>query len=539
MFVIADMEWVCNTDGEYSPTQLAAVKVDETWNTASEFDYLIKPRDSRFHDWQHVAYTGHVFSEFLNADSAYSVLKEFQKWLNDGDVILWWYNESERLFKRLVKQILKKDDNHCTVSINEHVYEFLSGQDYSRGNSYSIASARGISTKSKLKHCSKNDVRVMQELLCKIGYPQQRLLVPVERKQEIKPVKAARYQYDSIMNMVHSRNCETIIGIFTTGFDNLNAPIRKGYKPCDCCKEEYRDQIKQRNKDIINRCQYSYLYIPGSEIFHKRDCGMLLRSKNGILGAVKYNTVLKTGRTPCRICNPSADDEVKPISIKQKKVTQKQKTERTVNKETARAIKRQKVAVADRNRLLNADNLTETERNDIFTLTQPRFAFWVGQGYQNFHLHTCSKLHDVSNLRGFATYNDARRNGYTPCKKCKPSSKHDATLSIPITNRIRTDEKIEDLETLCQKQGYAYFREECYFNIETPVGKWKIDLSADPITLEHINLVKTPGVKTYHKQPRIFLSLVDTFEYIKLHDEKLARKKEEGTVFVKFISQIR
>lgn len=516
--------------------QLAAVKVDEQWNTASNFNSLIRPHDSRFHDWQHVAYTGYVFSEFLNADSAYSVLKAFRMWLDDDDVILWWYNESERLYKRLVKQILKADDNHCTVSINEHVYSFLAGQEYARGNAYSIAGARGIFTKSELMHCSANDVRVMQELLCKIEYPQPKLLLPVEKKKEIRMLKSARYQYDSITNLIHSRNCETIMGFSTVGFENLKAPIRKGYKPCDCCKEEYRDQLKQRNKDIISRCQYSYLYIPGSEIFHKRDCGMLLRSKNGILGAVKYDTVLKTGRTPCRICNPSADDEVKPTSVKQKKEKQEQKNEHTVNKETARAIKRQRVALADRNRLLNADNLTETERKDIFTLTQPRFAFWVGQGYQNFHLHTCSRIHGVSNLRGFATYNDARRNGYTPCKKCKPSSKHDATLSIPITNRIRTDEKIEDLALLCEKHEYTYSEEECYFNIETPVGKWKINLSSSPITLEHINLVKTPGVKTYHKQPRIFLSLLDTFEYIRRHDSELAKKKEEGIVFVKLIS---
>ena len=259
MFVIADLEWVCNKDGGYSPVQLAAVKVDEQWNTASSFNSLIRPRDSRFYDWQHVAYTGYTSVDFLNADSAYSVLKEFQKWLDDDDVILWWYNESERLYKRLVKQILKVDDNHCTVSINEQVYSFLAGQEYARGNAYSIAGARGISTKPELMHCSANDVRVMQELLCKIEYPQPKFLLPAEKKKEIIILKAAQYQYDSITNLIHSRNCETITGFSTLGFENLKTPIRKGYKPCDCCKEEYRVQINQRNKDIISRCQYSYL----------------------------------------------------------------------------------------------------------------------------------------------------------------------------------------------------------------------------------------------------------------------------------------
>lgn len=36
----------------------------------------------------------------------------------------------------------------------------------------------------------------------------------------------------------------------------------------------------------------------------------------------------------------------------------------------------------------------------------------------------------------------------------------------------------------------------------------------------------------YHKQPRIFLSFIDTFDYIKRHDEQLAKKKADGQVFV-------
>jgi hypothetical protein len=53
-------------------------------------------------------------------------------------------------------------------------------------------------------------------------------------------------------------------------------------------------------------------------------------------------------------------------------------------------------------------------------------------------------------------------------------------------------------------------------------GKWRIDMSLRPVRLEHINLVTERGnTKKFHTQPRLFLSLKDTFDYIMRHDSKL------------------
>ena len=51
MFVLADMEWMTNENGHFSPTQIAAVKVDENWNEVDTFSSFIRPRDTAFHDW--------------------------------------------------------------------------------------------------------------------------------------------------------------------------------------------------------------------------------------------------------------------------------------------------------------------------------------------------------------------------------------------------------------------------------------------------------------------------------------------------------
>ena len=54
-------------------------------------------------------------------------------------------------------------------------------------------------------------------------------------------------------------------------------------------------------------------------------------------------------------------------------------------------------------------------------------------------------------------------------------------------------------------------------------------MSLRPVRLEHINLVSQPqNTKKYHVQPRLFLSLKDTFNYIMRHDSTLMKRIEGG-----------
>jgi len=536
MFVITDMEWVTNKSGHYSPTQLAAVRVDENWNKVDSFESLIRPRDESFYEWRHIAYVGAGPEDFLSAAEAYEVFTDFREWLNDDDIILWWYDEAERLFRALVSIILKTEETHRAVILGQYIYAFLSGQHHSKGNAYKLAEGRGIEVRKHLNHCSQNDARVIHELMMKIEYPQEKLFRPVKHPIA-QPVDDGMYQYDPQTNTIHIKGCSHIANTLTHGYGSLKTAVRKGYKPCSCCRSEYRSIMREKNEDTLERVEYTYIYSPNSNVFHKCTCKLVLSAVR-ILGCQKYDTAVENGRRPCKRCNPTQENEIiRPTPIKTAAVAKKKKTEPGVGKKEIKAIKRQKTAAEERRRKLQDKSLSEAEKNDIYTLTQPRFAFWVGQGYQTFHLHSCSKLQGISNLRGFSTYKDAVRAGYTPCRKCRPTAKHDATLSIPITNRVRKGESIEKIEDMCRKAGYIYARENSLLCVETPVGKWRINVNVLPIKLEHINLVKTPYVKTYHEQPRIFLSLADTFDYIKRHDDDLAKKKESGKVFVKFVSE--
>ena len=542
MFVLSDIEWITNAAGHYSPTQLAAIRVDGDWNETARFHSFIRPRDGEFHDWTHVAYSGGNPVDFLRARNAHNVLESFLDWLAEDDIVLWWYNESDQVFNKLHRLILKTRFAKRTISIQDYVYAFLHGQPKSRGNAYQIAEARGILTNPSLKHYAINDAEVMRKLMKKIAYPQKDLLKPVVRPDVVhKPSKQFAelpYRYDTATNMIHLKDCPALSKdeAVTIGFESWKAPLKKGVKPCGCCKEEYRIAFRERNMDILERTQYTYVYTKDSMVFHKYSCGVMLSAKS-ILGSRKYETVIKTGRKPCKLCNPSPEDVYRPLPPQEKIARLQKKTKKTVSREDARAILRQRVAAEERDRRLKDDTLTEQERNDVFTLTQPRFAFWSGQGYRTFHLRTCPKLRELSNLRGFATYKEAVSTGYTPCRKCKPTTKHDVKVSIPITNQVRPDEKIEDLETLCREAGYSHHRDGPYLYLETPVGKWRIHVSESPVKLDHINLVKTPKINQYHEQPRIFLSFLDAFQYIKRHDKKLEREKSEGCVFVKFVEE--
>ena len=191
-------------------------------------------------------------------------------------------------------------------------------------------------------------------------------------------------------------------------------------------------------------------------------------------------------------------------------------------------MRRQEIAARERERL--PDHLSPQEQEDFYTLTKSGYAFWAAPGYGTFHRRECQKLAHLSNLRGFAKFGDARAAGFKPCKQCKPSARFDIIESVPINQQKRSYERIEDIDVLCEQYGWGHrYETPDLYHIETLVGKWKLLVSTKPVDVYHINLVKIPGnVKGYHRQERLFLSLTDTVEYIRRHDETLMKREEKN-----------
>lgn len=530
MYVIADLEWVVNDVGHFSPTQIAASRVNSDWQETESISVFFKPSLGFYHDWTHVAYTGGTSEDFLKAQTISSGFRQFLEWLNDDDVIIWWYQESIDVLNKLLKLKLQKKIPNKMMVVSDYISVFLNGHPNSRGNSYKVAENYGVEVNSPMKHHSVNDVRVIRELFSILKFPQS-LLEKTLTKEERQLIlnKDLPFQYDTESKTIHIFGCENIRGK-AIGHRDLITAIRKAIPPCDCCKEQYHKAQYSRNERYAMTSGCTYIYSPTSSVFHRYDCKLALRSKK-ILGTRKYDSLIELGKSPCKVCNPKSTDE--HILKKESRERAKANTSlNPLNRQELQAVERQKKAFVERKRKLKDETLSQLERSDVYVLTQPRFAFFSARGYQTFHTKNCTKLQELSDLKGFPTYAAAIRAGLTPCRKCKPTAKSDAKVSIPFTNRIRHNENLDDLVVLCRDEGYVCSYDDYDFYVETPVGKWKIDHTNSPIKVEHINLVTSPGCTTYHKQPRLFLSLLDTFEYIKRHDNELKRQKEAGTVMV-------
>lgn len=532
MIVLMDLEWVENGMGHCSPTQVAARRVDSAWNTVDDFYARMRPRDKAFHQWNHVAYSGGTPEDFLYAKSGFSVLSNLRAWLRPDDILCWWFGEAREVFQKINALVLKEKATQQSRLLNDYVVRFLAGKKPGGGNPYKLAAAYNIPTPSPM-HDSRNDIEVMQAVLQGIHFPQSEIYVPLQ-----KAVKGPSiclddhpYQYEAETGLIHKRGCAHICdGATLNGFATLKSSLKHGYKPCPYCVEaDYRTARRERNKDIIKRANFNFVYTPSSQAFHRYDCPLVLPATD-IVGSVYYKKCADTGRRPCKFCHPTQSDELRPIRNQPPKRQSDPVERQSPPKKQKEAYKRLRQAQEERRSSLSVEGLTETEKEDIFTLTMTRYGFWAGAGYQNFHLRNCPKLKGLTNIRGFSRYQDAVHAGFTPCKWCKPTSKNDVVYSIPIKSQRRKDESVDDLVALCKQYEYSYEKNKTYFTILTPVGRWRIHLTTMPIALDHLNLTNTPdNPYLYHRQPKMFLSLLDAFQYIHRHDQKL---QERGALVI-------
>ena len=313
----------------------------------------------------------------------------------------------------------------------------------------------------------------------------------------------------------------------------------------EICRSEL---LKQDKNDLLTLSQEEYVFFvaSGYQNFHRRTCPRL-EGRIGIRGFKSYAQALKAGLSPCKTCKPTRNTGMSRTNKKSEalsemrlqSVTEKQKNEKKAPCEIPRyslkqselaAVLRLEQAQKERNTAPNRADMTEQEKADFYTLTQPRFAFFAAKGYQAFHTRNCHRLMGRCDIRGFDTFAHAKHAGYTPCKYCKPTSKYDMTLSIPIDNQIRASEKVEDLANACKQYGYPYLLKEDVFALETPVGKWKIYTKTHPVTVDHINVARDPLCTTYHQQHRIFLSMLDALNYINKHDTNLMESENSINV---------
>ena len=532
MVVLLDIEWIEYDKGKVHPTQLAAIRVDENGEVLDEAFSRMRPQEAGAYQWRHIAYTGGKAGDYLEAPFPAEVLRDFMDWLEPEDMLCWWNDDGDRIFRKVLREHLDLEDTHPSRILGDYVAGFLQNEETFRGNPYRLAKARNLETPGTA-HYAWNDAEMIRYLLEQIEFPYESLQHPPipapisdKKSSKSKPAKdkpkapeVPTYYYDREGNIIHRAACDLVPSFFGMEEQHtLKKALSQGYEPCACCKAEYRDALISKHQKFVHEGKFFFIYAPKSHTFHRSDCRVGLRCKK-LLGFRIYQRSVQFGLEPCKICNPSPEDEIRRFH----EINGEEQKRRVV----AQAIIRQKLAKKERQAHQGETFESESARQDHYTLTQPRFAFWAAKGYQTFHRRECSKLQGLSQIRGFARFSDARKAGFQPCKFCKPSQKQDLVYSIPITNEVRAEETSQVLIDRCKGAGYQCRVEGSLFHMETPAGKWIIAMTQNPITMKHINKFKG-NQDQYHVQPRLFLSLVDAFDYIDRHDQSLLIEEGVG-----------
>ena len=516
MYVLMDLEWYEQGSKPLMLTQIAALTVDENWETGELFYRRIRPQYQDVSDWGHMAFSGGTQADFEAAPTLHTVLNQLSAWLQEGDVLCWWSKGGKEKIDFYLQyfSIQLPTKNYCILQ--DYITPITKQRGITTGNPYRIAKALRLQVLAQ-EHYSPDDNEVVCKLLQRLDFPQSELERPakalapkVQRQQQVD----MPFQMDIDHNILHRRGCDHIpAGVQLTDHQTMNDYIYGLAKVCPYCigASAKRERI-ERNKKIIKQSHYSFVYALKSPVFHRADCHHILGAA-AIRGFGRYNKAMKAGLRPCKHCHPSINDQIPKLHMDM--------PQNFPPKKELRAIVRFNQSKMER-KDARLDAMSEQERRDFLTLTNPGYGFWAAAGYGTFHSRNCRKLKGLTKIRGFARYEEVIRAGFTPCKCCKPTKKQDIVYSIPISNQTRVDESPADLEALCERAGYTHAQEEDIFELLTPVGRWRIHLKSMPVKMDHINLTMTPDLSyLFHRQHRIFLSLRDAFFYIKRHDDKL------------------
>lgn len=562
MLTIIDVEWFRNGRMALYPTQLAAVKVTPDWEERERFSAVIRPpRADALEGPGGQAFRGHARNEIIKGSSPTAVFKRFFKWLGNDLPCVWDVRHALAL-EIMARALAGRELRPRLRIIRPGLARLFDGGGDFCSSPFRTCENLRLPVHG-LAHCAMDEAQTVLGLLYELEAPAE----AVRRYKLTDDAQAAdifggggrreakRWYLDRQNGLAHAFGCP-LAAFDSLGIDDLIKAVEAGAAPCRCCREEFRKAARERTESTIARTKFNFIYADNGRLFHRAGCMHALSIPyTRVRGNNDYGRCIELGLKPCGWCRPKP----LPKPAKKKAPLPKPKpaepvkhvyeeqgivSTRRLTEQEKRAFRRHSAAVRERARL-DFDSLSVEEQRDANVLTQPGYAFWAARGYSTFHLRSCPKLNGLSDLKGFATFGEAARAGLRPCKLCKPSSKHDIPVSVPIYQTRREGETPEVLNALCDACGYTHETIGSAYYIVTPVGKWKLITDTVPVDVYHINLatpllkkkpiLRAPGdgedldSEGYHRQPRLFLSLEDTFRYIRKHEHQLMLElKAEG-----------
>ena len=168
MYVLMDLEWYM-TELQFSPVQLAALRITNELVTLDSFYTRIRPAFKEDVKFDSVAFTKGSSQQFLKAPNAVRAIRNFANWLKPDDVLLWWHEDAATVFAQLWRDVTGKPVEPMGVLRHELLRCFphpIKG----RKSLYSLASACSGGALFP-EHYAKNDVGNILKVLIEAGNP--------------------------------------------------------------------------------------------------------------------------------------------------------------------------------------------------------------------------------------------------------------------------------------------------------------------------------------------------------------------------------
>ena len=244
MFVLMDMEWY-QQNGENMPVQIAAIRTDDRFQCLKQFYRRIRPERLQGIRWGHVCFRGSEPQQFRTSEALGKVMADLRNWLRGDDVILWWHESSENLFRRAYARIFGQEPKAMGV-LHECVGAHLDDGAVTRGSAWALAGARGLGV-DKPEHHSLHDVKALLLLLKHVGIPVSRYAEEGCMRRRVwqpflqtgKTKEPAVYFFDPKGGLLHRAGCpDARPGVGAQFCDSMEYCVRHRMEPCGCCRKD-------------------------------------------------------------------------------------------------------------------------------------------------------------------------------------------------------------------------------------------------------------------------------------------------------------
>lgn len=283
--VLLDVEWIEPTPGNKYITQIAAIRVKETWELEDQIELLVRPWDTQLCFANHLGLGEYPAEMYLSAPREEEALWDFAQWLRPEDRLCFWHYEGMLLLQDAWKRALGRRMGHFSCCANHKVWNAIQSLRVDAGNPYKISETLGLEVPFP-QHRACNDVKVLYDLLVALA----------TNKSGLKPVRP------------------------------LPQPKKKKSKVMTA--EEAK---AARRRYTLDGSPFEYFYSLDSQVFHTRSCHLIHRIKN-IQGCLRYRTAAEN-RQPCKLCKPQKKDASKTLPT----LTREEQELKARNEEVIRA----------------------------------------------------------------------------------------------------------------------------------------------------------------------------------------------------------